>query len=415
MALGDIIYDINKSYNITDIEIFESSEKVAFCYGYNAVVYDLINDKSTAEYIHGQLTKGIELSNDETKIASFDSDNVKVWDAVTGDLITTFSGHISYETIRKVAFTKDDSKVVSVSNSEIHVWEITSNNISLTFTDQPGGATSLAISTEGTMIASGGGYDDEILIWDISTGNIIHTLTGHSSHINSIEFHPDGDKIISGSSDNTVKIWDISTEEVISEFTQHTGAVNSCVFFPDGEYVISGGEDSKLYIWDSENNDVLYDKTCSNGVDDVACNSKGSMIAAGIGKAEFIELIDTSGLVLKNNNGQLYNTDPDYLNIPVKLGRIMITESSDIYELNFQNNNGVSIKNVNLSASAEKTGTDLTFGSTMDPFEDLQSITFEGPYEPGTSEKFYIRLNTDLEAVKGENNVEIDASAEFAY
>ncbi len=414
MALGDIKFAINISNNIKDVEIFENSEKAAFCYGYNAVVYDLINDKSIAEYVHDKLTKGLEISNDETMIASFDSDNVKVWDAATGDLITTFTGHISYETIRKVVFSKDDSRIISVSNSEIHVWEISTNNIELTFTDQSGGATIIDISPDGTLVASGG-YGDEILIWDILTGDIIYTLTGHSSYINSLEFHPDGDKLLSGSSDNTVKIWDISTGEVISDFTQHTDVVNSCVFFPGGEYVISGGEDSKIFIWDTAEKEILYDRTCSNGVDDVACNTDGSMMAAVIGQAEFIELIDSSGLVFKNNDGLIYNTDPSYLSIPIKLGRAVITENTDIAEVQFLNNEIVAVKNIILSAENEKTGTDLTFSKTLDPFDELQSLTFAGPYNPGDSDKFYIKLNSDLEAVKGENSVTINADAEFAY
>ena len=35
----------------------------------------------------------------------------------------------------------------------------------------------------------------------------LKTLKGHSSFVNSVAFSPDGTKIISGSSDNTIKIW----------------------------------------------------------------------------------------------------------------------------------------------------------------------------------------------------------------
>ena len=36
------------------------------------------------------------------------------------------------------------------------------------------------------------------------------TLKGHSGYVYSVNFSPDGKRIVSGSSDNTLKVWDIS-------------------------------------------------------------------------------------------------------------------------------------------------------------------------------------------------------------
>ena len=36
------------------------------------------------------------------------------------------------------------------------------------------------------------------------------TLKGHSWVVSSVSFSPDGKRIVSGSSDNTLKVWDIS-------------------------------------------------------------------------------------------------------------------------------------------------------------------------------------------------------------
>jgi WD40 repeat protein len=35
------------------------------------------------------------------------------------------------------------------------------------------------------------------------------TLEGHSGSVNSVFFSPDGQKLASGSNDNTIKIWDL--------------------------------------------------------------------------------------------------------------------------------------------------------------------------------------------------------------
>ena len=43
---------------------------------------------------------------------------------------------------------------------------------------------------------------------DTPTFKCIKTLEGHLNYVESVAYSPDGTKIISGSSDNTVKIWD---------------------------------------------------------------------------------------------------------------------------------------------------------------------------------------------------------------
>lgn len=50
-----------------------------------------------------------------------------------------------------------------------------------------------------------------IEIWNPITGTIERTLSRHTLPVNSIAWSPNGNKIVSGSADNTVKIWDTTT------------------------------------------------------------------------------------------------------------------------------------------------------------------------------------------------------------
>ncbi|OUL37177.1 hypothetical protein BV372_03540, partial [Nostoc sp. T09] len=68
---------------------------------------------------------------------------------------------------------------------------------------------------------------------------------------------PDGQKLASGSGDNTIKIWDISTGKAIKTLTGHSSAVNSVVFSPDGQNLASGSDDKTIILWNLDFDDLL--------------------------------------------------------------------------------------------------------------------------------------------------------------
>ena len=69
----------------------------------------------------------------------------------------------------------------------------------------------MAFSPDGQRVVSGSD-DDTLKIWDANTGKELHMLKGHDDEVWSVAFSPDGQRIVSGSNDKTLKIWDASEE-----------------------------------------------------------------------------------------------------------------------------------------------------------------------------------------------------------
>ncbi|CCA77437.1 hypothetical protein PIIN_11414 [Serendipita indica DSM 11827] len=80
------------------------------------------------------------------------------------------------------------------------------------------------------------------------------TLLGHQGVVRAVSFSPDGTRIISGSSDNTIRQWDAETGQPVGEpLRGHVSSVNAVEFSPDGKQVVSGSIDMRIQIWSSDN------------------------------------------------------------------------------------------------------------------------------------------------------------------
>ena len=102
------------------------------------------------------MVSSVAFSPDGTRIASSSGDKtIKVWDAASGQELTTLSGHT--RRVQSVAFSPDGTRIVS------------------------------------------GSIDKTIKVWDAASGQELTTLSGHTKTVQSVAFSPDGTRIASSS------------------------------------------------------------------------------------------------------------------------------------------------------------------------------------------------------------------------
>ncbi|KAB0792452.1 hypothetical protein PPYR_14411 [Photinus pyralis] len=105
----------------------------------------------------------------------------------------------------------------------------------------------------GNRIVSGSD-DNTLKVWSATTGKCLRTLVGHTGGVWSSQMA--GTVIISGSTDRTLKVWDSETGVCIHTLYGHTSTVR-CMHLHKNK-VVSGSRDATLRVWDIETGEFLH-------------------------------------------------------------------------------------------------------------------------------------------------------------
>ncbi|XP_051882419.1 F-box/WD repeat-containing protein 7-like [Pristis pectinata] len=105
----------------------------------------------------------------------------------------------------------------------------------------------------GNRILSGSD-DNTLKVWSAITGECVQTLVGHTGGVWSSQMR--GSIVISGSTDRTLKVWNAETGECIHTLYGHASTVR-CMHL-HGNKVVSGSRDATLRVWDIDTGRCLH-------------------------------------------------------------------------------------------------------------------------------------------------------------
>ena len=207
-------------------------------------------------------------NSDGTRFASgSDDQTIRIWnvDQTSDQFGTCLKVLTTTSFVDCVAYHPTKPFLASTNYTKIHIWNVDESSKQFgtrtTLEGHTSCVTCISYSPDGKYLASGSS-DKTIRIWNVnqssqSSGHDLYrcvkVLRGHTYCVYSIHFHPNGTRLVSGSSDETVRIWNMDeTSEKFgthSTLTGHNYSVRCVYYSPNGKYIASGSCDKTIRIW----------------------------------------------------------------------------------------------------------------------------------------------------------------------
>jgi WD40 repeat protein len=210
----------------------------------------LLHSPPTSPGLRVALLGSLAFSPDGRVLATRDPFGVELWDIRSGQSLGLLEGDTGI--LSPAVFGPDGGLVASGGrDNAVLIWEATTGELKLTLSGHESEVESLAFGSLGErLVLASGSQDQTVRLWDPDTGEILRIFEGHEGAVTSLAFSPDGRLLASGSWDDSIRLWEASTGKLLYILEGHTGAVEGIAFSPDGKMLASGSSDGTIRMWD---------------------------------------------------------------------------------------------------------------------------------------------------------------------
>jgi WD40 repeat protein len=252
-------------------------------------------DKATSRAImrHPDAVKIVGFSSDGLVALTVSSDQVRLWDAETGEMLGAPLPHV--KEVLDASFSPDGKAVLTRGrDSAVRIWSTAPIRSGERRLRHKGWVTAVAFHPQGgeSFLTGIGGSEAKVLSWSSTTdsqpdvtlnhlgpvlslayrrdGKVFAAGTrdrrvwlggeGRTSKLASLElddrvwavaFSPDGQTLLTGIEKGRAEFWDVATGKKELEALRHDKAVYAVAYSPDGRTILTGSEDMTARLWDT--------------------------------------------------------------------------------------------------------------------------------------------------------------------
>ncbi len=225
---------------------------------------------------HAGPVLGVAFSAQGDRIASGAEDQtVRVWDTASGCEVGCLRGHTA--AVGCVAFSPDGRWIASGSKDQtLRLWDSRTGASSSAWTDTP------PRSCVWHSRPTAGGSPVRLMTAPPVSGRPIPARTRLPPRTlllgRCLASSPDGERIATGSSDQTLRVWDTSVGVELVCSSNAGCSIEDLAFLPGGRRIITGSRGGTIQLWDADSGDELGGQPGNSQIMGVAVAPDGRRI-----------------------------------------------------------------------------------------------------------------------------------------
>jgi WD40 repeat protein len=211
---------------------------------------------------HTAFVNSVGFSPRGGQVVSSSNDNtVRVSDASSFAQVSSITQ--SHASGNPAVLSQDGSKILAASGNSAMLYNAATGALLGTFTGHTSTVLAVALSPDGTQALTGSA-DTKAMLWSTATFASSAVVTAHTAAVNAVAFSPNGGEFLTASDDQTIRFWQSSSAAPASAPTinQNARTVKDAKYSADGKYVVSTDGYSN---W-SGGNAYLFQRSTGYGV-----------------------------------------------------------------------------------------------------------------------------------------------------